>query len=126
MLKLNKDVLFLVIEELSNDRKSLHSCLLVDRTWCEATIPILWKNPWKFCPIDSAKSILLSNVILLHLSEESRENLKKQKIDLFTETHQRPLFNYISFWRYLYLYHLESMMLEILESVTKDFEESKV
>src|SRR5438105_3923091 len=121
MLSINEDVLFLIIKELRNDRKSLHSCLLVDRTWCEATIPILWKNPWKFCRIDSAKSILLFNVILLHLSEESRENLKKQKIDLFTETHQRPLFNYISFWRYLYLYHLERMMLEILKRVTKDF-----
>ena len=94
MLSINEDVLFLIIKELRNDRKSLHSCLLVDRTWCEITIPILWKNPWKFCPIDSAESILLFNVILLHLSEESRENLKKQKIDLFTETHQRPLFNF--------------------------------
>ena len=45
MLRLNKDVLFLVIEELQNDRKSLHSCLLVDRTWCEATVPILWNDP---------------------------------------------------------------------------------
>ena len=67
MLRLNKDVLFLVIEELQNDRKSLHSCLLVDRTWCEITIPLLWKNPWKFCPIDSAESTLLFNVILSHL-----------------------------------------------------------
>src|SRR5436305_7202084 len=116
MLKLNKDVLFLIVEELQNDKKSLHSCLLVDRTWCETTILILWKNPWKFCPrpIDSAESILLFNVILLHLSEGSRENLKKQKIDLFVVTHQLPLFNYISFWRYLNLYFLEEMMVNRL------------
>src|SRR2546423_14383267 len=119
MLSINEDVLFLIIKELRNDRKSLHSCLLIDRTWCEATIPILWKNPWKFCRIDSAKSILLFNVILLHLSEESRENLKKQKIDLFLAvTHQRPLFNYISFWRYLNLYLLERMIMKRLEWVT--------
>ena len=105
MLRLNKDVLFLVIEDLQNDRKSLHSCLLVDRTWCEITIPILWKNPWKFCSIDSAESILLFNVILSHLSEESKENLK-QKIDLSAVAHQQPLFNYISFCRYLNLYIL--------------------
>src|SRR5688572_347728 len=109
MSRLNKGVLFLILKELQNDGKSLHSCLLVDRTWCETTIPILWKDPFKFCPNDSAKSVLL-NVILLHLSEESRENLKNQKIDLFTKTHQRPLFNYISFLRYLKLFNLERMI----------------
>src|SRR2546423_14004728 len=102
MLSLNKDVLFLVIEGLQNDRKSLHSSLLVDRTWCEITIPLLWKNPWKFCPINSTESILLFNVILSHLSEESRENLKQ--FDLFAVTQQQPLLNYISFCRYLNLY----------------------
>src|SRR2546423_875943 len=125
MLSINEDVLFLIIKELRNDRKSLHSCLLVDRTWCEITIPILWKNPWKFCSIDSAESILF-NVILLHLSEESRENLKKQKIDLFAVTHQRLLFNYISFWRYLNLYLLEGMMVKRLERVTTEEKESKI
>src|SRR2546421_8867183 len=102
MLSINEDVLFLIIEELRNDRKSLHSCLLVDRTWCEITIPLLWKNPWKFYPIDSAESILLFNVILSHLSEEPRENLKQ--FDLFAVAHQQPLFNYISFCKYLNLY----------------------
>src|SRR5436190_17777286 len=121
MLKLNKDVLFLVIKELQNDRKSLHSCLLVDRTWCEITIPLLWKNPWKFCLIDSAGSILLFNVILSHLSEGSRENLK-QKIDLFV-ARQQPLFNYISFCRYLNLYILERMTVKRLG---RNFEESKI
>ena len=109
MLRLNKDVLFLVIEELSNDRKSLHSCLLVDRTWCEITIPLLWKNPWKFCALNSAESILLFNVILSHLSEKSRENLKQ--FDLFAVAHQQPLFNYIRFCRYLDLYNLGQMMM---------------
>src|SRR4051812_34191487 len=98
MLRFNKDVLFLTLKELQNDGKSLHSCLLVDRTWCETAIPILWKNPSKFCLNNNASNILF-NVILLHLSEESTENLKNQKIDIFTETHQRPLFNYISFWK---------------------------
>ena len=33
---------FLYIKRIS---KSLHLCLLVNRTWCETTAPILWKNP---------------------------------------------------------------------------------
>src|SRR4051794_29232575 len=97
MAKFNEDVLLLIFEELQNDKKSLYSCLLVNRTWCKITIPILWKNPLKFC-----NSKVLLNVILSNLSKESRDILKNKEIDLFTEIHQ-PLFNYISFWRYLNL-----------------------
>src|SRR2546423_6069047 len=103
MSKLNKDVLFLIFKELQDDKNSLHSCLLVDKTWCEITIPILWKNPFKFRLTNNTKNVLF-NVILLHLSKESKENLKNQEIDLFTETRQQPLFNYISFCKYLDLY----------------------
>src|ERR1044072_1635384 len=105
MAKLNKDVLFLILKELSNDRKSLHSCLLVDRTLCETTVPILWKNPLKFCPTIFALNTLF-DIIFLHLSEESREVLKDQGVNLFTESRRRPLFNYISFWRHLNLHIL--------------------
>src|ERR1043166_9025211 len=97
---LNKDVLLLILEELKNDRKSLHSCLLVNRAWCDATVPILWRNPLKFCLNNSEKNILF-NVILLHLLKEYKDNLKNQGINLFVKTQQRPLFNYISFWRCL-------------------------
>jgi hypothetical protein len=79
MSKLNKDVIFLVLKEFSNNRKFLHPCLLVNRTWCETAVPILWSNP--YCRTDNAKNILF-NVILLHLSEESRENLKVKKLTI--------------------------------------------
>ena len=72
MLKLNKDVLLLILEELQDDNKSLYSCLLVNRTWCETTVSILWKIPGRIHLTGKAESILF-NVILLHLSEESRE-----------------------------------------------------
>src|SRR5688572_27466012 len=119
MSKLNEDILFIILEVLQNDRKSLYSCLLVDKTWCEITIPILWKNPFKFCLTNNAKNVLF-NVILLHLSKVSKENLKNQEIDLFTETHQRPLFNYISYCKYLNLHILENII------AIKKLEEPKI
>ncbi|GES84971.1 hypothetical protein GLOIN_2v1784962 [Rhizophagus clarus] len=70
MLQLNKDILYLIFKELQNDKRSLFSCLTVDRNWCETTVPILWRNPWKL------KRKILSNVIISHLSDESIENLK--------------------------------------------------
>src|SRR5436190_3829148 len=118
MSKLNNDVLFLIFKELSNDRKSLYSCLLVDRTWCKTTISILWKNPLKLCPNNNAKNILF-NVVLSHLSKESRDILKNQGIDLFTETYQQPLFNYISFWRYLSLFRIEQVITSVMNMIDK-------
>jgi hypothetical protein len=111
MLGLNRDVILIILEELQEDPKTLYSCLLVNRTWCEMTVPILWRNPAvkQYYPSKGACKILL-NVIFSHLSEESRNNLKNQGIDLFIETYQRPLFNYISFWRYLNLYFLTYIM----------------
>ena len=107
---LNKDVLFLIFEELKNDKKSLYSCLLVNRTWCITAVSILWKNPG-YIHITTKEEILF-NVILLHLSEESRDILKSQGINnLITETYQCPLFNYINFWKYLNLQVLERIII---------------
>ncbi|RIA85199.1 hypothetical protein C1645_831163 [Glomus cerebriforme] len=109
MFKINKDVLFLILEELKDDRKSLYSCVLVNRIWCETTVPILWKILGRYTLTDNAKDSLF-NVIILHLSKESRNVLKNKGYNIFTETYQRPLFNYISYWRYLDLFLLDSMI----------------
>ncbi|PKY49356.1 hypothetical protein RhiirA4_545210 [Rhizophagus irregularis] len=110
MLKLNRDVIFLILEELQNDSKSLYSCLLINRTWCETTVPILWKDPTSRYDLTDDACNILFNKILLHLSEESRNKLKNQEIDLLIEIYKRPLFNYISFWKHLDLCFLEYMM----------------
>ncbi|PKK64188.1 hypothetical protein RhiirC2_787872 [Rhizophagus irregularis] len=103
MWRSNEDLLFLIFEELGNDKKSLYSCLLVNRTWCVTAVSILWRNPSLFSYFGIQKKLF--NVILLLLSEESKEILKNQGMNNFiTETtHQRPLFNYMSFWKHLKL-----------------------
>ncbi|EXX66822.1 hypothetical protein RirG_120110 [Rhizophagus irregularis DAOM 197198w] len=55
MSQLNTDILYLIFKELQYDKKSLVSCLRVNKTWCEIIIPILWKNPW-----DGKKKLLLN------------------------------------------------------------------
>ena len=98
MSKLNRDILYLIFEELKNDKNSLYSCLLVNKTWFETTIPILWKNPWKYCK----KTEQLFNVIISHLSNVAIENLESQGIKILIR--QKPLFSYINFCRYLNLF----------------------
>src|SRR6266536_6613941 len=105
MFKLIRDVLYLIFKELQNDRKTLVLCLTVNRTWCEIIIPILWKNPWKYL---KGKKLLL-NIIISHLPNELRDNLKSQDVDFFTNPYQRPLFNYISFCKHLNLDNLNEI-----------------
>src|ERR1044072_6738914 len=94
MSKLNKDILFLLFEELQNDSKSLFSFSLVNRLWCETVIPILWKNPW--CHVNRQKSETWYNLIIVSLPNDVKESLKSQGSQL-SILHQPPLFDYLSF-----------------------------
>ncbi|RIA96273.1 hypothetical protein C1645_815585 [Glomus cerebriforme] len=89
--KLNEDVLYLILKTFKDHKPTLYSCLLVNKIWCKIIIPILWRDPWK--GLESKKEKLLLNVIISHLSEESKNNLD-QKI-------KKPLFNYITFCKHL-------------------------
>src|SRR5206468_3587022 len=105
MFKLNRDVLCLIFEELQDDNKALYSCLLVNKTWCITAVPILWKNPWK--NLDEKKEELMSDVIISHLSDETKNNLENQGIDFLTSSYQKPLFYYISFCKHLNLIKIQ-------------------
>ncbi|CAG8610245.1 19368_t:CDS:2 [Rhizophagus irregularis] len=110
MFYLNEDVLYLVLKELEDDRKTLYLCLTVNKTWCEIIIPILWKNPWKYLKGNQQKKkLLFINIIISHLSDASRNNLKSLKVDILTNSYTKPLFNYVSFCKYLNLRNLNEM-----------------
>lgn len=118
MVILNKDVLSLILEEIVFDKnrfisnlttiekKSLYSCLFVNRLWCEVAVPILWKNPWKFI----VNSRLLLNVIILFLSKESQEFLKSQGIYIFSTKYKKPLFDYINYCKYINFHKIENFI----------------
>jgi hypothetical protein len=99
MSNLYRDILYLIFEQLQEYKKTLYSCLLVNKTWCEIIIPILWKNPW--IPLKVKNEMLLLNVIFSHLSNVSRNKIGDLK--LLTNSYQKPSFNYISYCRFLNL-----------------------
>ncbi|RIA81213.1 hypothetical protein C1645_881731 [Glomus cerebriforme] len=114
MSKLNSDVLYLIFKELQNDKKSLCSCLSVNKTWCEIIIPILWNNPWKYLK-NRSKKLSLLNIIVSHLSKKSRDNLF-QRFKILTNSYQRPLFNYISFCKHLNFNEIKEIINNIDEN----------
>jgi len=96
MSKLNEDVLYLIFKELQDDKKSLYSFLLVDKTWCKIIIPMLWKDPWKFLSMGKEKFLL--DLII------SRNDLDKGF------SHKKPMFDYISFCKHLNLNEIERII----------------
>jgi hypothetical protein len=98
MPRFNKDILFLVIEELQRDIKSLFSCLLVSRNWCETAMPILWKDPWCY-DINYSKKNSLFIIIAIYLSDnvkEFKDFLTRQGL---SSSPKSLLFDYLSFCR---------------------------
>src|SRR5436190_1524712 len=97
MLRLNVDCLIYIFDELQ-DKKLLHSCLLVNREWCHLVAPILWK---KYSWSNVETSILFNkmiNTILSCLPSSSKQLLSDKDIKLpSTILLKPPLFNYISF-----------------------------
>ncbi|UZO20243.1 uncharacterized protein OCT59_012669 [Rhizophagus irregularis] len=99
MSKLNKDILFLIFEEFQDDSKSLFSCLMVNKLWCETVLPILWKNPWRYNAIDYNNKNYLFATIASCLSDDIKEFLIDQGIYLPSISSRPLLFDYLSFCR---------------------------
>ncbi|GBB88627.1 hypothetical protein RclHR1_01520012 [Rhizophagus clarus] len=98
MSKLNRDILFMLFEELQDDSKSLFSCLIVNKLWCETAIPILWKNPWRYNINYHSKNSLF-NIITSSFSDDIKNFLSGKGIKLSSVSFQPLLFDYLSFCR---------------------------
>ncbi|GBB84940.1 hypothetical protein RclHR1_11510004 [Rhizophagus clarus] len=100
MFTLNKDILFLIFEELQDDSKSLFSCLMVNRFLCETVVPILWMNPWSYNGINYRKKKYLFIIIASYITDDIKEFITKHRIQQLLSTLHRPLlFDYLSFCR---------------------------
>src|SRR5947208_2143601 len=117
MDKLNRDVLYLIFKELQHNKKTLFTCLKVNKTYCELIIPILWSNPWKYFEMDSIKYKSFLELIIAHLSDKSRNNLKSY---FLMNPYQRPLFDYISFCRHLHFDNLNQLVYSAINDIIED------
>ncbi|GBB99912.1 hypothetical protein RclHR1_03680007 [Rhizophagus clarus] len=96
MPQLPADCLNEIFEYLSDDKFTLHSCILVNRLWCEISVRILWKNVWKY----SASSFSFSTLVAC-LPNESKKLLRENGINISTPTFEFPTFDYASFCKVL-------------------------
>ncbi|CAB5165175.1 unnamed protein product [Rhizophagus irregularis] len=90
--KINIDCFNLIINELRMDKRSLRSCLLVNKEWCNIAVPILWKNH-SWCNEDKPEKLFTA--IFSCLPSSSKQILSDYNIKL--PSTKSPLFNYVSF-----------------------------
>ena len=98
MALLIEDCLRIIFTELQHNRRSLYSCILVNRFWCQIAIPILWKDPYLYNDNTPSSHRKLYSTIIYFLQESSKQLLIDNNIILpSTAFSNKPLFNYISF-----------------------------
>ncbi|RIA90467.1 hypothetical protein C1645_876058 [Glomus cerebriforme] len=110
------DCLNEIFEYLEEDIFTLHSCLLVNRFWCEVSVSILWKNVWNVVSTTPYQNYIMGisdKATLLHtltscLPKESKDLLYDEKI-ISTPILKPPLFNYVSFCKVLSIDEIHHM-----------------
>jgi hypothetical protein len=119
--QLPADCLNKIFEFLEKDKDSLHSCLLVNRLWCEISVRILWRNIWivtdnSFDNIHRLKiesSIL--NTLIACLPNESKTYLYEKEILNSTQITKISLFDYASFCKVLSIHGISRMIADIFK-----------
>ncbi|CAG8685377.1 6982_t:CDS:1, partial [Acaulospora morrowiae] len=109
-----------ILQYLHDDAGALYSCMLVNRLWCRRVVPILWSNPWKSRQllIDHTPWPAIVRTLLSCLSEESKQILKNNGIELSAQTSRRPLFEYIEYCQYLSPYVIDIVKRETVGDKT--------
>ncbi|GBB89801.1 hypothetical protein RclHR1_01660020 [Rhizophagus clarus] len=127
MSELNRDVLYLIFEQLQDNKKILYSCLLVSKTWCETIIPILWKNPWECLNKKKLSFNYISYCRHLNLDEILRiinENINEESIILNVQNEILTLFiNENTKFTHLYICKILEHQIHLFHGVERCFSE---
>src|SRR5581483_2897877 len=115
------DCLIEIFENLEEDKITLHSCLLVNRLWCEVSVRILWRDIWSFKQPTSheqqqrVESAIFSTLIAC-LPNESKELIHKNGIFIAAPTSRPSLFNYAAFCDVLPIDKIGQMVINAFEN----------
>src|SRR5437868_4842093 len=114
------DCLNEIFENLEKDIITLHSCLLVNRLWCQVSVRILWRDIWKFrysaCKDLSRVASSIISTLIACLPSESKELLHENKIFIATPTSKPLLFNYAAFCKVLCIHEICHFVYEVFKN----------
>ena len=79
MSQLPVDCLNEIFEYLEHENKALRSCILVNRSWCEVAVRILWSDVNDYCSLNI-------RTLIACLPNESKEILRNNEIIISAQT----------------------------------------
>src|SRR5947207_3133213 len=89
------DCIYYILQYLQNDHSTLFNCLLVNRFWCKATVPLLYANPFSNIIKENNYSIIYTLILCFNKTEilqlKNQLELIKVSIDIYDE--YKPLFD---------------------------------
>ncbi|RIA99332.1 hypothetical protein C1645_811569 [Glomus cerebriforme] len=116
--QLPADCLNEIFEYLEEDKITIHSCLLVNRLWCEVAVRILWRNVWSFVNHRSYRTnvpLKIISILIACLPDESKNLLYKNGILVETPTRKPLLFNYASFCKILSIHEIDQIIQHVIK-----------
>ena len=128
--RLPVDCLVDILENLEEDKVTLHSCLLVNRLWCKVSVSILWRDIWEFkysFPYGHQHQVVspILNTLFACLPNESKELLYQNDILISTSPSKQPLFNYVEFCRVLSIDEIYQMVCNYFDNQSINLSISK-
>ncbi|RIB18581.1 hypothetical protein C2G38_1337814 [Gigaspora rosea] len=96
------DLIFSYLYSDIHDTKFLHSCLLVNRSWCQRVVSLLWRAPFSvrledYIWLEEYRSISIINTYISCLNDTEKFLLKDNGINISSISIKNPLFNYPSY-----------------------------
>ena len=105
-----RDCLNEIFEYLEENKVALHSCLLINRQWCEISVRILWRNIWNYkrtslIEIYEDVELKILRTLVSCLPDDSKDFLfEKTKIQIGKGNLQRLIMqNFVEFFQYMKL-----------------------
>src|SRR4051812_12502251 len=81
-----------IFYQLRNDRKTLHTCIFVNRFFCHKATQLLWGTPFEHINLENPKSPLIINTYVSSLVDEDKSYLRLAGIPI--ESLEAPFFYY--------------------------------
>ncbi|CAG8571105.1 734_t:CDS:1 [Ambispora leptoticha] len=112
------DIVEEIVKKLEYDHSTLHSCILANRTWCQVTIPVLWRDPFSFVrkkPDNESENKRLESLFLTCLRYLHGEKALITTLPDFEEQNKHenfPIVNYKTTFNYLaYITHFDDSVI---------------
>ncbi|GBC10130.1 hypothetical protein RclHR1_09360008 [Rhizophagus clarus] len=96
-----------IFENLHDDKITLHSCILVNRSWCITAIPILWRRPFVLL---NKPSVKLIHTYIANVFDQLESEVRLTK---YIKILSRPFFKYSMY--------LKDLRTKILTQSIKDW-----